>query len=85
MLMNPEIIGYLAAVLTTAAYIPQTVKVLKTKNTQSLSWGWVLLINSGIGLWTVYGIMLGEWPLIIANGVTFVMSCVILLMKVKHG
>lgn len=83
--MDPEIIGYLAAIFTTAAYVPQTLKVLREKHTKSLSLGMYVMMTSGIGLWTIYGMMLQSPPLIIANGLTFLMAFTILLMKLRHG
>lgn len=83
--MNPEIIGYLAAILTTAAYIPQTLKVLRDKHTQSLSLGMYSMITSGIALWCVYGVMIGSPSLILANGLTLAMAFTILVMKLRHG
>ena len=83
--MNPEWIGLLAAVITTAAYVPQTIKVLKEKHTKSLSLGMYLLITTGISLWFIYGVMLGSLSLMLANGITFLMALTILIMKIRHG
>lgn len=83
--MNPEIIGMIAAVLTTAAYLPQTVKVLRTKNTRDLSLGMYIMITSGIAGWLVYGIMLESPSLILANGLSVIMAAIILVMKIRHG
>jgi len=83
--MNPEWIGMLAAFLTTAAYIPQLVKVLREKHTTSLSLGMYVLITSGIGLWFIYGVMLNSPSLMLANGITFAMALTILIMKIRHG
>jgi MtN3 and saliva related transmembrane protein len=83
--VNPEIIGMIAAFLTTAAYVPQLIKVLRYKDTKSLSLGMYGMISSGIACWLVYGIMLDSLSLILANGLTLVMSITILLMKIKHG
>jgi MtN3 and saliva related transmembrane protein len=83
--MNPEWIGLGAAILTTAAYIPQTVKVLRERHTQSISLGMYSLISMGIFLWLVYGYMIGSPSVMLANGITLVMSVTILLMKIKHG
>lgn len=83
--MNPEIIGYFAAIFTTFAYVPQTIKVFREKNTASLSLGMYLMINTGIALWLVYGLMIGSPSLIIANGVTLLLSMPILIMKMRHG
>ena len=83
--MNPENIGYIAAILTTVAYIPQTVKVLRDKNTKSLSLGMYLMITSGIIMWLIYGIMIVSPSLIFANAITLIMAGIILFMKIRHG
>ncbi len=84
-LMNPELVGYIAAVFTTAAYIPQALKVVQSKHTKSISLGMYSLITTGIALWFVYGIMIDSWPVILANGITFVPALIILIMKLRHG
>ena len=83
--MNPEIIGYIAAILTTAAYIPQTIKVFREKNTKSLSLGMYLMITSGIAMWLIYGMIIDSPSLIFANAITLVMAGSILFMKIRHG
>ena len=83
--MNPEIIGGIAAILTTAAYIPQSIKVFREKNTQSLSLGMYIMITSGIAAWLVYGIMIDSPSVIIANAVTLVLAGMILFMKIRYG
>lgn len=82
---SPEWVGYAAALLTTLAYIPQTIKVLRTKHTQSISLGMYSMISGGILLWLVYGWMIDSWPMIIANGTTLIMSLYIMMMKIRHG
>ncbi len=83
--MNPEWIGFLAALLTTIAYIPQTVKVIKTRDTRSISLGMYATISCGIFRWLVYGVLIGSASLIVCNGLTLVMALVILVMKLRHG
>lgn len=83
--MNPEIIGTIAAFLTTVAYIPQVAKVLKHKNTQSISLGMYVMITSGLAAWFVYGVMIDSPSVIIANAITFFLALIILVMKIKHG
>jgi len=83
--MNPEIIGYLAAILTTAAYVPQMVKVLRHRHTQSISLGMYAILSGGIAAWFVYGLMINSPSIIFANGVTFGMVLIILAMKIRHG
>jgi MtN3 and saliva related transmembrane protein len=77
-------IGYLAAILTTAAYIPQVWKIYKTKDTRGLSAGMYALLVGGLGLWLAYGILLNDWPLIIANGITFLCAGYILVVKFRQ-
>lgn len=83
--MNPEWIGYAAAFFTTAAYVPQVIKVFKERHTTSLSLFMYLLITTGIGLWFIYGVMLGSPSLMLANGISFILTLGILLMKIRHG
>jgi MtN3 and saliva related transmembrane protein len=83
--MDPELVGYVAAVLTTAAYIPQAVKVVRSRHTSSISLGMYCLINVGIMLWFIYGVLIGSWPVILANGTTFIFAATILMMKLRHG
>ncbi len=83
--MNPEIIGGIAAILTTAAYIPQSIKVFREKNTKSLSLWMYIMITSGIAMWFIYGIMIDSPSVIIANAVTLVLAGAILFMKIRHG
>jgi MtN3 and saliva related transmembrane protein len=83
--MNPEIIGFLAAFLTTAAYVPQMVKVLRHRQTAHLSLGMYSLITLGIGFWFLYGVMIESPSVMLANGITFIMAAIILTMKIRHG
>lgn len=79
-----ETIGYLAAVLTTAAYIPQFLKVWKTRSAKDISLRMYLMMCSGVFLWLVFGIRLGSLPIILANGITFILTVAILGMKIRH-
>lgn len=82
---NPELIGSVAGILTTVAYVPQVIKVWRHKNTTSLSLIMYIMLTTGIGLWTVYGVYIDSPSLIWANGICFIMALYILLMKIKHG
>lgn len=83
--LNPEWIGYLAAFLTTAAYYPQMIKVLRHRQTAAISLGMYSMITCGIALWFIYGWLISSPSLVLANGITFVMASIILIMKVKCG
>jgi MtN3 and saliva related transmembrane protein len=74
-------IGILAAVLTTAANIPQAVKMIMTRSTKSISAATYAILFGGTTLWTIYGIALDDWPIIIANAISALLSAIILTMK----
>lgn len=79
------IIGLAAALGTTLAFIPQAVKVRKTKKTQDLSLAMYSIFSSGLLLWLVYGLLIKDIPIILANAITLSLACYILAMKIKHG
>ena len=83
--MNLEWAGYIAATLTTAAFVPQAFKTIRSKDTRSISLGMYVVFTIGIAFWLVYGIALHSWPMILSNIVTFGLSATILAMKLKHG
>ena len=80
-----EILGFLAAVCTTASFVPQVWQILKTRDTRALSLMMYLLFTVGVVLWLVYGIMIGSIPVIAANSITLVLALVILICKVRWG
>lgn len=79
------IVGILAGVLTTAAFLPQLVRVIRTKHTKDLSLLTFSLFSLGVFLWLIYGILLKELPIILANAFTLVFAMLIVIMKIKHG
>jgi MtN3 and saliva related transmembrane protein len=81
----PEIIGYAAAILTTAAFVPQAWLVWRTRRADSVSLGMYSLFTLGVAFWLIYGILLGSWPMIAANSVTLLLAVFILAMKIRHG
>jgi len=81
----PTIIGLVAAVFTTVSFVPQAVKIIKIKETRDISLMTYLLLEAGIFLWLIYGILIGNLPVILANGVTLVFTTIIVVMKIKFG
>jgi MtN3 and saliva related transmembrane protein len=73
--------GYIAASLTTASFIPQAWLTFRSRDVSGISLGMYGLFTLGIALWLGYGLMLGAWPIVIANAITFVLAAAILLMK----
>ena len=80
-----DYIGSLAATLTTIAFIPQAWQVWRTRHTHDISLGMYIAFTSGVAFWLIYGIMLGSWPIIIANGITLVLAGAVLMMKIRFG
>lgn len=77
-------VGYIAAFCTTAAYIPQALKTIKSKDTSSLSLPMYCLMAFGTLMWFLYGIVNNQAPVIIANFITLILAGIILFYKVKY-
>ncbi len=80
-----ELIGTLAALFTTAAFFPQAVKTLRTRETRGLSLSMYLLLVTGVALWLFYGLMIGSGPLIVANGIVLVPQLAILVLLLQRS
>jgi MtN3 and saliva related transmembrane protein len=78
-------IGYAAAVLTTAAFLPQVIKTVRSQETKDISVVMYLMLCAGIVLWLVYGLMIQAPPVILANLVTLIFAGAILALKLKNG
>jgi MtN3 and saliva related transmembrane protein len=76
-------IGYAAACLTTASFIPQAWLTLRSRDVSGISAGMYSAFTLGVALWLLYGIVLGEWPIIIANVVTLALAATILGVKLR--
>jgi MtN3 and saliva related transmembrane protein len=79
-----EIIGYLAATLTTASFVPQAVLTIKTRDTESLSLGMYSAFTLGVLCWLIYGIYLGDKAIIISNSITLLLAASILGFKIYN-
>lgn len=77
-------IGSIAAVLTTFAFLPQVIKVIKSKDTESIALGMYLMQVIGISLWLAHGLVIQDLPLILANSVSFILSGIILVYKIRY-
>ena len=77
-------IGSIAAALTTFAFLPQVIKVIKTKDTESIALGMYLMQVLGIALWLAHGLVIQDLPLILANSVSFILSGTILVYKIRY-
>jgi MtN3 and saliva related transmembrane protein len=81
--MAPDLIGYGAAVLTTAAFVPQALKSWLSRDLSGISLGMYSLFTLGVALWLAYGIALRSWPIILANGTTLALAGVVLSLKIS--
>jgi len=77
-------IGSLAAVLTTASFVPQVLHSFRTKDVSGISLTMYSAFTLGVGLWLVYGLLLGAWPIVIANAITVSLAMCILVMKLRY-
>jgi MtN3 and saliva related transmembrane protein len=75
-------IGYLAAILTTGSFIPQAALTLRTRDVSGISLGMYGAFTFGVALWLLYGLRLGEWPIVAANALTLLLASVILVTKI---
>lgn len=80
-----EIIGAIAATITTLCWVPQAIKVIRTRETAAISLTMYMMLALGVSLWLAYGLLIGSWPLIGANAVTLVPVLAILGMKLRYG
>ena len=75
------LVGSLAALATATSFVPQAWKVIRTRDTSAISKRMYAITVTGFSLWLAYGIMLGQWPLIVTNGICLALSAFILAMK----
>ncbi|MEO8407296.1 MAG: SemiSWEET transporter [Oxalobacteraceae bacterium] len=80
-----ELIGYAAATLTTAAFVPQAWLTWRTRRADGVSLGMYSVFALGVAMWLIYGVLLGSWPMIAANSITLLLAVFILCMKIRHG
>ncbi len=79
-----ELVGTLAASLTTAAFFPQAIKTMRTRETNGLSVGMYSLLVTGVAMWLLYGVMIGNWPLILANAIVLLPQAAILILLLQR-
>ena len=85
--MNIEyhtVIGVIAWVLTSATLIPQLLKVIKNKKLSEFSTPTLLMLFTGNGLWVYYGILIGDWPIIVTNLFSVLLNCTIAIFRYTH-
>lgn len=79
------IIGLVAASLTTFAFLPQSLRAIKTKHTKDLSLPMLIMLEIGVVIWIIYGAIISDIPLLAANLVSIIFVTITLVLKLKHG
>lgn len=79
-----SIVGNLAAFLTTVSFLPQAIKVIKTKDTHSISLPMYILFVMGVIFWLIYGQLIDSFPIVIGNVITLIFAGIILIYKIKE-
>ena len=80
--MNVEIFGYIAAILTTAAFLPQLIKTFKTKKADDVSLLTLIMFIIGVLGWIIYGFKISSIPILLANSITLILNLLILISKI---
>lgn len=84
--MNAEnTIGFVAATLTTSAFLPQVLKIWRSRSTKDISLPMLITFILGVSLWLIYGLLVNANPIIIANVITLMLNLIILRFKLKYG
>ena len=83
--INIESFGYFAAILTTAAFLPQLIKTLRTKKAEDVSLVTLIMFISGVGFWIIYGYKISSSPILIANTITLLLNLFILISKIFYS
>jgi MtN3 and saliva related transmembrane protein len=79
------LVSAIAATLTTAAFVPQALHIIRLKETRAISLFMYVSFATGVALWLVFGIMIANWPIIISNAITLVLALAIIAMKLRYG
>ncbi len=79
-----DIIGSIAATLTTVSFLPQAWHTFQTKDVSGISLGMYSVFTAGVAGWLVYGLMLQAWPIVISNAITVSLAAAILVMKLRY-
>lgn len=82
--MYTEWLGYLAATLTTAAFLPQVLHTWKSRSARDLSVGWLVTFTIGVMAWLAYGLLTGSRPVIVGNAVTLALTGTLAFLKWKY-
>ena len=79
------LISAVAATLTTVAFVPQAIHIIRFKETRAISLQMYVVFASGVALWLLFGVMIWNWPIMVANAITLALALTIIRMKLRYG
>lgn len=79
------IIGIVASILTAVAMLPELIRLMRSKNSEPVSWWVPMLLLLGVGGWVWYGVLKEDWIIIVSNGFSWAVNAVILVLSVRSG
>ncbi len=79
-----DLIGYFAAILTSVSFVPQVLHTFRSRDVRGISLGMYSAFTIGVACWLIYGLILGAWPIVVANLFTLLMASAILIMKLRY-
>lgn len=80
-----EVVGFIAAVCTATAYMPQVLMIWRTKDGSGISWGMITLLLVALTLWLVYGFAISKRPVIFVNGISLLLTITMAVLKVRYS
>jgi MtN3 and saliva related transmembrane protein len=79
------LVSAVAATLTTVAFVPQAIHMIRFKETRAISLQMYVVFASGVALWLIFGVMIWNWPIMAANAITLALALTIIRMKLRYG
>lgn len=79
------LVSAVAATLTTVAFVPQAIHIIRCKETRAISLQMYVVFATGVTFWLVFGLMIWNWPMIVANAITLALALTIIRMKLRYG
>ena len=79
------LVSAVAATLTTVAFVPQAIHIIRFKETRAISLQMYVVFASGVALWLTFGVMIWNWPIMAANAITLALALTIIRMKLRYG
>jgi len=77
-------VSAIAATLTTAAFVPQALHIIRYKETKAISLVMYVTFAAGVAMWLLFGVLIGNWPITISNAITLVLTLAIVTMKLRY-